>query len=310
MDLGIAGRVAVVTGADSGMGFAVCEFLLDAGVKIVMTDRESETLAAEAHKLKTLGAVAGHAADLTEAGSVDKLRDFAIATFGPPDILVHAAGITGPVGDFLGMSDEDWTKTIDINFMAAVRLCRAFIPSMRDKGWGRIVLFSSEDGLQPYVEDLPYCACKAAIINFAKGLSKAYGAHGLTVNSILPAFVASPMTDTMMEKRAKEMGVSFDDAVASFLDEERPGISVKRRGQAREIASAVGLSVFGACELRQRQRHAGRWWLRHVDLSALRHGGRRDAALWSTVSAIGSQRRVGCEPMANSGGSVAQKRQG
>ena len=239
MDLGIKGRVAVVTGADSGMGFEVCHFLLEAGAKVVMTDREPETIAAESHKLKSLGEVAAHPADLTEAGSVDKLRDAVEKAFGPADILVHAAGITGPVGDFLGMSDEDWTSTIDINFMAAVRLCRAFIPGMREKGWGRVVLFASEDGVQPYIEDLPYCACKAAIINLAKGLSKAYGQHGLTVNSILPAFVASPMTDKMMEKRAKEMGVSFDEAVASFLDEERPGIAVKRRGEAREIASAV-----------------------------------------------------------------------
>ena len=239
MDLGIAGRVAVVTGADSGMGFEVARFLLEAGVKVMMTDRMKETLDAEAHKLRPLGTVATHPADLTEAGSVDGLRDATEKAFGPADILVNAAGITGPVGDFLAMSDEDWTSTIDINFMAAVRLCRTFIPGMREKGWGRIVLFSSEDGLQPYIEDLPYCACKAAILNLAKGLSKAYGHHGLTVNSVLPAFIASPMTDTMMEKRAKERGTSVDEAVSSFLDEERPGIAVKRRGEAREVASAV-----------------------------------------------------------------------
>ena len=239
MDLGIAGRVAVVTGADSGMGFAVTRFLLEAGVKVMMTDREQETLEAEAHKLRGKGDVGTHAADLTVTGSVETLRDAVERAFGPADILVHAAGTTGPVGDFLEMSDEDWTSTIDINLMAAVRLCRAFIPSMRARKWGRVVLFASEDGLQPYIEDLPYCACKAAIINLAKGLSKAYGVHGLTVNSILPAFVASPMTDTMMEKRAKQMGVSFDEAVSSFLDEERPGIAIKRRGEVTEIASAV-----------------------------------------------------------------------
>jgi NAD(P)-dependent dehydrogenase (short-subunit alcohol dehydrogenase family) len=239
MDLGIAGRVAVVTGADSGMGYEVVRFLLEAGVKVMMTDRERETLEAEAHKLRPLGTVAAHPADLTEAGSVDALREATLRAFGPADILVNAAGITGPVGDFLEMTDEDWTTTIDIDFMAAVRLCRAFIPDMRARGWGRIVLFSSEDGLQPYVEDLPYCACKAAIINLAKGLSKAYGHHGLTVNSILPAFIASPMTDAMMEQRAKARGTSLDEAVTSFLEEERPGISVKRRGEAREVASAV-----------------------------------------------------------------------
>lgn len=239
MDLGIAGRIAVVTGADSGMGFEVARFLLEAGVKVMMSDREQRTLEAEAHKLKGVGAVATHAADLTEPGSVDALRAATEKAFGPADILVNAAGITGPVGDFLDLTDADWTSTIDIDFMAAVRVCRAFIPGMRKKGWGRVVLFASEDGVQPYAEELPYCACKAAVINLAKGLSKAYGQDGLTVNSILPAFVATPMTDAMMEKRAKQMNVSFDEAVASFLEEERPGISVKRRGEAHEVASAV-----------------------------------------------------------------------
>jgi NAD(P)-dependent dehydrogenase (short-subunit alcohol dehydrogenase family) len=243
MDLGIAGRVAVVTGAGSGMGAAVCRFLTDAGVKVMMTDRAENKLKTSARKLEQEGVGPGqietHTTDLTATGSIDALRSATRTAFGPVEILVHAAGVTGPTGDFLGMSDEDWTRTIDINLMAAVRLCRAFIPDMRDVGWGRIVLFASEDGLQPYVDDLPYCACKAAIINFAKGLSKAYGGDGLTINSVLPAFVASPMTDRMMEKRAKEKGVSFDDAIKSFLDEERPGIAIKRRGEPLEIASAV-----------------------------------------------------------------------
>ena len=129
---------------------------------------------------------------------------------------------------------------------------------MRDAGWGRVVLFASEDGLQPYVDDLPYCACKAAIINLAKGLSKAYGHYGLTVNSVLPAFVASPMTDAMMEKRAQEKGVGFDEAVASFLDEERPGIAVKRRGAVDGDRLGGRLPLLGPCELRQRIGDAGR----------------------------------------------------
>ena len=239
MHLGIAGRVAVVTGADSGMGFAVTKFLLEAGVKVMMTDREPDLLEAEARKLDALGTVATHAADLTKVETIEALRAATEATFGPADILVHAAGITGPVGDFLEIDDAGWAKTIEIDLMAAVRLCRTFIPAMKARGWGRIVLFSSEDGLQPYVEDLPYCACKAAILNLSKGLSKAYGQYGLTVNSVLPAFIASPMTDAMMEQRAKEKGVSLDEAVTSFLHEQRPGIAIGRRGQADEVASAV-----------------------------------------------------------------------
>jgi NAD(P)-dependent dehydrogenase (short-subunit alcohol dehydrogenase family) len=243
MDLGIKDRVALVTGTDSGMGFAVARFLAEAGVKVMMSDREPETLHAAARDLAREGgdtrAVAAQAADLTDASAVEHLLRATKAAFGAPDILVHAAGITGPVGDFLDLTDEDWAKTIDIDFLAAVRVCRAVIPAMKARGWGRIVLFSSEDGLQPYVEDLPYCACKAAILNLAKGLSKAYGGHGLTVNSVLPAFIATPMTDAMMEKRAKADGVTVDEAVARFLRKERPGIATGRRGLPAEVASAV-----------------------------------------------------------------------
>ena len=185
------------------MGFAVTRFLLEAGVKVVMTAREQETLRSRGAKMQGQRHRRGSRRRSHSSGSVDRLREAVETTFGPADILVHAAGITDPSAISSGCRTEDWTSTIDINFMAAVRLCRAFIPRHAREGLGPHRPLLVEDGLQPYIEDLPYCACKAAIINLAKGLSKAYGAHGLTVNSILPAFVASPMTDAMMEKRGE-----------------------------------------------------------------------------------------------------------
>ena len=123
--------------------------------------------------------------------------------------------------------------------MSAVRLCRAFIPGMKDRGYGRVVLTASENALQPYVEETPYNAAKAGVINLAKGLSKAYGPDGVHVNVVSPAYVKTPMTDAMMEERAKTMGVSVDEAVESFLAEERPGITLKRRGRPQEVANVV-----------------------------------------------------------------------
>ncbi len=239
MDLGIKDRVAVVTGAASGMGLATVEFLLKAGVSVMMTDIGAEDLEAAADELKGVGALSTFAVDLTAPDAAGKLAAATQESFGSADILVHAAGITGATGDFLTLSDEDWSSAISNNLLTAVRMCRTFIPAMREKKWGRIVLFASEDGEQPYIDDLPYCACKAAVMNLAKGLSKAYGSDGVTINSILPAFVATPMTDKMMKKRADERKIGFDEAVATFLEEERPGIVVKRRGQPQEIASAV-----------------------------------------------------------------------
>jgi 3-oxoacyl-[acyl-carrier protein] reductase len=86
---------------------------------------------------------------------------------------------------------------------------------------------------------MPYCACKAAVINLAKNLSKAYSKDGILINSVSPAFIATAMTDKMMELRSQELGVSFDDAIDSFLKENRPHIELHRRGTVEEVANVI-----------------------------------------------------------------------
>ncbi len=110
---------------------------------------------------------------------------------------------------------------------------------MRGKGWGRIVLLASEDAVQPYADELPYCAAKAAVLSLVKGLSKTYGSEGILVNAVSPAFIATPMTDKMMEKRSSELGVGVEEAISSFLDEERPFMELKRRGEPEEVAAVI-----------------------------------------------------------------------
>lgn len=236
MNLGIENRVALVTGGDSGIGLATARRLLDEGVLVALTDLDPAAL--EAAKLD-LGNVMIFPADLRSNDQVLAMYRSVSEALGAPDILVCAAGITGAQGDFLEVDDGGWEDTIQSNLMSAVRCCRAAIPSMRESGWGRVVLLSSEDAIQPYVEELAYCATKAAILNLTKGLSKAYGAEGVLVNSVSPAFIATPMTDKMMEKRAKENGTTFDRAIESFLREERPGMTQGRRGSADEVAATI-----------------------------------------------------------------------
>ncbi len=239
MDLGIAGRAAVVTGGDSGMGYAVAELLLQEGVKVILTDLPGKPLDEAAEALRPCGEVVAVAADLTDGDQVESLKRRANERFGPPSILVNAAGITGPTGPFHTLTDEDWLTALQSDFLAAVRVCRAFIPDMRAARWGRVVLFGSEDGEQPYADELPYCASKAAILNLSKGLSKSYGCDGVLVNAVSPAFIATPMTDAMMKKRAEKNGTTFDQAIVSFLKEERPTLELQRRGEASEVAAAV-----------------------------------------------------------------------
>ncbi len=243
MDLGIDGRVAVVTGGDSGIGFAAARALLDEGARIVLTDKDDGPLGPAVMELDTTapgaGRVVGVAADLTVPDDVARLAERARDAFADPEILVHAAGTTGATGDFLETDDDGWRSTLETDLLAAVRTVRTFLPAMRAGGRGRVVLVASEDAVQPYPDQLPYCTAKAGLLAFAKGLSKAYGPDGVLVNAVSPAFVATPMTDDMMRERADERGESFDDAVRSFLAEERPGIAAGRRGEPDEVAAVI-----------------------------------------------------------------------
>ncbi|MEH2424968.1 MAG: SDR family oxidoreductase [Nostoc sp.] len=239
MDLGLKGKIAVITGGDSGIGKATAKLLAHEGAKVTIIDKTSESLQLAAEELRKSGEIFTVQADLTKPEEVEAAKNQIIERFGTVDILVHAAGITGATGDFLEVTDQEWYETIEVDLMATVRTCRAFIGAMRKAGWGRVILISSEDALQPYPEEIPYCACKAAVLNLAKNLSKAYAKDGVLVNAVSPAYIATPMTDAMMEKRSKQMGVSFNEAINSFLDEQRPHIELKRRGKPEEVAAVI-----------------------------------------------------------------------
>ncbi len=240
MDLGIEGRVALVTGADSGIGWHTARQLLAEGATVVITDLDEDKLSkAQADLNAPSGKLFAFPADVTSPDSVENLAARTAAAVGDIDILVQSAGIHGAGGLFHEIDDEGRARTIETDLLGQVRVTRAFLPGLRRGGWGRIVFLASEDGQQPYIDELPYCASKAGVLALAKGLSKTYGSEGILVNAVSPAFIHTPMTDEMMNKRADEMGTNRDEAIATFLDEQRPGIEVKRRGEPDEVASVI-----------------------------------------------------------------------
>ncbi|MGB3188936.1 MAG: SDR family NAD(P)-dependent oxidoreductase [Limnoraphis sp.] len=239
MDFGIKGKVALITGGDSGIGQATAKLLAAEGVKIVLLDKTSQKLESAVEDIRKIGEVIAVQADLTNLEEIEVAKQKILNQFGALHILVNAAGITGAQKEFLELTDQDWYETIEVDFMAAVRVCRAFIPLMQQAGWGRIVLVGSEDAVQPYTDEMPYCAAKAAILNLTKNLSSAYAQDGILVNSVSPAFIASPMTDKMMEQRSQKLNVSFEQAIDSFLTEDRPHLVLQRRGKAQEVAAVI-----------------------------------------------------------------------
>lgn len=240
MDLGIHGKVALVSGADSGIGWHTCAELVAEGATLVMTDQDADSLSEAASRIVPgAGTIHHFPADLTSDQDVAALRNFVSRDVGKIDILVQAAGITGAQGLFHEIDLAGWSRTIEVDLLAPVRLVQAFLPDLRQGGWGRLVFLASEDAVQPYDDELPYCSAKAGILALAKGLSRSYATEGLLVNAVSPAFVATPMTDAMMEKRAAKLGVGFDEAIESFLDEERPYLELKRRGEPAEVAAVI-----------------------------------------------------------------------
>jgi NAD(P)-dependent dehydrogenase (short-subunit alcohol dehydrogenase family) len=240
MDFGISDKTALISGADSGIGWHTARLLLAEGATVVISDQDQESLNEAAAKLDAPdGKLFAFAADVTDVASLAQLSEQVQSVVGDIDILVQSAGITGAQGLFHEIDDEGWTNTIEVDLLGPVRLVSAFLPALRKGGWGRLVFVASEDAVQPYDDELPYCAAKAGVLALAKGLSRSYATEGLLVNAVSPAFIHTPMTDKMMEKRADEEGMSKDEAIKTFLDDERPYMELKRRGEPDEVAAVI-----------------------------------------------------------------------
>ncbi|QDP95458.1 SDR family oxidoreductase [Microlunatus elymi] len=239
MDLGLSRRCALISGGDSGIGLASARVLLAEGARVIITDLDQDQLDQAAASLPDSGRrLLGFAADLTQPDQVSRLREH-VRAVGKIDILINSAGETGATGPFHEIGDDGWRDTLEVDLMGPIRLTRAFMDDLRTGGWGRLIFLTSENAVQPYPDEIPYDAAKAALLATAKALSKAYGEDGLLVNCVSPAFVRTPMTDKMMHQRADELGVDFDEAVRTFLEEKRPNMVLGRRGEADEVAAVI-----------------------------------------------------------------------
>ncbi|MDQ1646300.1 MAG: hypothetical protein QOJ50_2484 [Cryptosporangiaceae bacterium] len=187
MDLGLAGRRALVTGASRGIGLAITRALIAEGTYVVAVARStSPELAALAESGM---AEAVHADLSTKDGPAT-----AAALAGPVDVLVNNAGAVTPrLGGFLSVTDEEWLHSMTLTLFAAIRMTRAVLPSMLAAGRGSIVTVSSVNAFLPDPVVIDYSAAKAALTNFSKALSKEVGPRGIRVNTVSPGPVATAL---------------------------------------------------------------------------------------------------------------------
>jgi NAD(P)-dependent dehydrogenase (short-subunit alcohol dehydrogenase family) len=188
MNLGLAGKNALVTGASKGIGLAITRALAAEGAHVVGGAR---TGSAELSDLAAGGRVHEVEVDLsTEEGPGDLVA--AARAYGPIDILVNNVGAVTPRLDgFLKVSDEQWLGSLALTFMAAVRTTRAALPDMLAAGRGTIVNTGSVNAFLPDPAVIDYCAAKAALANFSKALSKEVGPRGIRVNTVSPGPVST-----------------------------------------------------------------------------------------------------------------------
>jgi NAD(P)-dependent dehydrogenase (short-subunit alcohol dehydrogenase family) len=188
MELGLAGKAAIVTGASRGIGLAIVRGLAANGASVIAGARMSSPGLDE---LQRAGQVQIVLADLADSGGPSRLAG---AAGGRVDILVNNVG-SAPArpGGFLSVSDDDWLATINLNLMAAVRTTRSVLPAMIAAGAGAIVSTCSVNAYLPDPAVIDYSASKAALANFSKALSKEVGPHGIRVNTVSPGPVATDL---------------------------------------------------------------------------------------------------------------------
>ena len=192
MDLGISGKVALVTGGSRGLGRQAALSLAQEGVAVAICARTQETLDAVVPELLEAGAPAarGIAADVTDPASLQGLHESVSRQLGNVDILVNNAGASRR-GDVLAIDEDDWADLWALNVMAPARLSRLIIPGMQERQWGRIVNVSSIWGRE-HGGGVAYMTTKAALIALTKSTALSYGKDGILVNSVAPGSVAFP----------------------------------------------------------------------------------------------------------------------
>jgi 3-oxoacyl-[acyl-carrier protein] reductase len=226
LDRSVVGRVAVITGAASGMGRATAHLFADEGAKVAVLDLGQDGVDAVVAEIEGAGGTAaGWAVDVTDADAVRAVVDEIVERLGPPDALVNNAGVSlaAPIDapDF----EAQWAQTIAVNLTAHTTTIRACLPHLRRDGMGRIVNIASTEGVGGSAYISPYTASKHGVIGLSRSLAVELGPVGVTVNVVCPGPIHTGMTASIP-----------DEAKEKFA---RRNVPLKRYGDPEEVAHAT-----------------------------------------------------------------------
>lgn len=239
MDLKLKDRRSLVSGSTAGIGYAIALELAREGAVVIVNGRtQARVDKAVADILREVpnAKLQGVAADL---GTVDGIATL-ITRVPEIDVLVNNLGIFEP-RSFEQISDDEWLRMFQVNVMSGVRLSRAYLPTMKRNGWGRVIFISSESAVQVPVEMIHYGMTKTAQVAIASGLAKDCASSGVTVNSILVGPTASEGVTTFVKQLADKNGLTDQQMEEEFFRSARPTSLIKRFISPSEVASLVTL---------------------------------------------------------------------
>ena len=226
-------RAAIVTGGASGIGLAISERLAADGNAVAIFDLNGAAAEESAAKISASGATAaGFEVDVTDRPRIESAVAEVKGLFGAPTILVNNAGLDG-FDPFLKIDIDKWNRIIEVNLTGTFHCCQVVIPLMIEAGWGRIVNISSSSthGGQPFMSH--YVSAKSGVIGLTKSLALEFGPKGITVNTIPPGFIVTPML-----RRAESKGY-----LGGKVEDHEQTTPVRRAGRPEDIAAACSFLV-------------------------------------------------------------------
>ena len=242
MDLGLQGKVAIVTGSSDGIGFAITRALAREGARVVLCARR-ENLLAEARDaiVKETGAeVIVVPCDVQRLGDVQRLVKETIEHFGAIHILVNNAGSV-PSIQFTDVDDAQWHQMLEGKLLGFIRVSREVVPHMRRTGWGRIVNIAGTAGMEPSNTAMAVGLNNAAVTNWTKSMSREYAADGILVTTVAPGSIETPRQVRNRQREAELRGTPLDQLLKARVRD----IPLGRLGRPEEVAHLV---VFLASE--------------------------------------------------------------
>ncbi|MDF0506459.1 SDR family NAD(P)-dependent oxidoreductase [Burkholderia cenocepacia] len=201
----LSGRVVVITGGARGIGYAVAQRALHSGAAVSLWDVDRERLARSQRELSELGTVSTVIVELTDEASVEAAAAATFERHGAIDVLINSAGITGGNGLTWELPPDVWRRVIDVNLIGSYLTCRAVVPRMLEKGYGRIVNIASVAGKEGNPNASHYSASKAGLIGLTKSLGKELATRGILVNAVTPAAAKTEIFDSMSQQHIDYM---------------------------------------------------------------------------------------------------------